>query len=118
MTLPSISCMCLTFGRPRFLLEESIFSFLVQDYAGEKQLLVLNDFDRQHIVFDHPDVTVVNYPERFATVGDKRNAAVALCRHDLIAVWDDDDISLPHRLRVSVERYRSSKRFFKPSRAF
>jgi len=37
-------------------------------------------------------------------IGDKQNAAVGLARGELIAPWDDDDISLPWRLSLSVER--------------
>jgi hypothetical protein len=110
--------MCLTFGRPQRILEEAVCSFLNQDYAGPKELLILNDFARQTLVFDHPQVTVVNLSERFASVGEKRNAAVALCRHDLLAVWDDDDIYLPHRLSFSVSHYDPQRRFFKANRAF
>lgn len=110
--------MCVTFARPRRLLEEAVYSFLNQDYAGEKELLILNDFDRQTVVFDHPQVTVVNVPSRFHTLGEKRNAAAALCRHDLLAVWDDDDIYLPHRLSLSASMYDEKKRFFNLSRAF
>jgi glycosyltransferase involved in cell wall biosynthesis len=110
--------MCLTFARPKLLLEEAVYSFLNQDYAGEKELLILNDFEHQTIVFRHPQVTVVNLSSRFHTLGEKRNAAVALCRHDFLAVWDDDDIYLPHRLSFSVSRYDAGRRFFKPSKAF
>jgi hypothetical protein len=100
------------------MLEESVYSFLRQDYPGPKQLLILNDFALQTIVFEHPEVTVVNVGERFATLGEKRNEAVRLCRYDLIAVWDDDDIYLPHRLSLSVAKYDPHRRFFKMSRAF
>jgi hypothetical protein len=100
------------------MVEEAVYSFLNQDYEGDKELLILNDFDRQVIVFDHPQVTVINVPSRFHTVGEKRNAAVAMCRHDLLAVWDDDDIFLPHRLTFSVSKYDEKKRYFKPSLAF
>jgi glycosyltransferase involved in cell wall biosynthesis len=110
--------MCLTFGRPPRILEEAVYSFLNQDYPGPKELLILNDFTQQTIVFDHPQVTVVNADARFRTVGEKRNAAVARCRHDLLAVWDDDDIYLPHRLSFSVSQYDEQRRFFKPTRAF
>ena len=117
MTYPPISCMCLTFGRPVRVLEEAVYSFLNQDYHGEKELLILNDFTQQTVIFEHPQVTVVNAPRRFPTVGEKRNVAAALCRHDLLAVWDDDDIFLPHRLSFSLSRYDEKRRFFKPTRA-
>lgn len=110
--------MCLTFGRPKRILEEAVYSFLNQDYPGPKELLILNDFTQQTIVFDHPQVTVVNAAARFRTIGEKRNAAAARCRHDLLAVWDDDDIYLPHRLSFSLSRYDEQRRFFKPTRAF
>ena len=118
MFAPPISCLCVTFGRPQWILEEAVFSFLNQDYPGPKELLLLNDFDQQTIVFDHPEVRIVNVPVRFGSLGEKRNAAVAMCRHDLIAVWDDDDIYLPHRLRYSISRYDPARRFFKPTQAF
>jgi len=114
---PAVSCICLTYGRPE-LLEEAIYSFLHQDYPGPKELLVLNDYAAQTLVFDHPEVRVINLPRRFRTVGEKRNAAVALAAHDLLFVWDDDDIYLPHRLRFSVTHFDPKRGFFKPNRAW
>ena len=46
---------------------------------------------------------VVNVAERFPSKGDKYNASVGLSRGELIAPWDDD-LSLPWRLSLSVER--------------
>lgn len=113
---PPISCMCLTYGRPR-VLEEAIESFLRQDYKGEKELVVLNDFADQTLVFDHPQVHIINIQRRFKTVGEKRNAVAALCSYDWLAVWDDDDIFLPHRLSYSMNMMEETKRYFKPSKA-
>jgi hypothetical protein len=114
---PAVSCICPTYGRPG-VLEEAIQSFLLQDYPGRKELIVLNDFDRQLLIFDHPEVTIINLPRRFRTLGEKHNAAVALASHDLIFVWDDDDIYLPHRLSFSVERFDARKGLFKAGRAW
>jgi glycosyltransferase involved in cell wall biosynthesis len=114
---PSVSCMCLTFGRPH-LLEEAIESFLRQDYSGQKELIVLNDFDRQTLHFDHPDVHVINLTKRFRTVGEKRNACAGLSSFDTLFVWDDDDIFLPHRISYSMRMLDPAKGFFKPTRAF
>jgi hypothetical protein len=116
-TLPPVSCICLTYARPE-LLEEAIESFLRQDYRGPKELIVLNDYAAQTLVFAHPEVRVINLPRRFRTVGEKMNAAVALASHDLLFVWDDDDIFLPHRLSFSVERFDPRKGFFKADRAW
>jgi glycosyltransferase involved in cell wall biosynthesis len=106
MSTPLVSCLCPTFGRPpayQHLLEETIESFLRQDYQN-KELVVLNDCPGQVLVCDAPGVRVVNLPGRFPTLGDKYNAAVRLARGELLAPWEDDDISLPWRLSLSVER--------------
>jgi glycosyltransferase involved in cell wall biosynthesis len=105
-TLPLVSCICPTYNRPpqyQHLLEEAIASFLRQDYPN-KELIVLNDCPGQELICDEPGVRVVNVAERFASIGDKLNAAVGLARGELIAPWDDDDISLPWRLSLSLER--------------
>jgi glycosyltransferase involved in cell wall biosynthesis len=103
---PLVSCICPTYGRPpdyQHLVEEAIESFLRQTYPN-KELIVLNDCPGQELSCDSPGVRVVNVPERFPTLGEKYNAAIAMARGDLIAPWEDDDISLPWRLSLSVER--------------
>ena len=109
---PPVSALCVTYGRPH-VLEESIYSFLQQDYQGPKELVILNDFAEQTLRFDHPEVRIINRQERYPSLGDKRNASVELASHDLLFVWDDDDIFLPHRLRYSVEQMRGGLSFFK-----
>jgi glycosyltransferase involved in cell wall biosynthesis len=116
-SLPGVSCICVTYARAA-LLEEAIQSFLNQDYAGPKELIILNDFDRQTLVFESPEVRIVNLPHRFHTLGEKVNAATALATYDLICPWDDDDIYLPHRLTRSAAGLAQHKGFFKPSSAF
>ena len=114
---PPVSAMCLTYGRPH-LLEEAIASFLRQDYPGPKELVILNDFADQTLVYEHAEVRIVNTAERFPTVGEKRNACAALARHDLLFVWDDDDLYLPWRLSLSVRRFDESKGYYKCPRAW
>ncbi|WP_375568644.1 glycosyltransferase family A protein [Ahrensia marina] len=109
-----VSCLCRTYGRTG-LLEEAIQSFLVQDYPGPKELIILNDLDAQELRFPHQDVTIVNVRERYPTLGDKCNALVELARFDVLSPWDDDDISLPWRLSTSLARLRDG--YFKPRTA-
>lgn len=116
-TNPPVSCFCLTYGRPR-LLEEAVYSFLQQDYTGPKEMIVLNDYPDQVLTFDHPEVQVINLPKRFRSLGEKLNAAVALASHDLLFVWDDDDIYLPHRLSFSMAHFEPQKGFFKVKAAW
>ncbi|MCB0195584.1 MAG: glycosyltransferase [Anaerolineae bacterium] len=105
---PQVSCICPTYGRVD-LLEEAIYSFIKQDYRGSKELVILNDFEQQILAFDHPEVRIINFPKRLRTLGEKYKAAVGLCSHDLIFVWHDDDIYLPHRLSYVVKQiYRNN----------
>jgi len=101
--LPFVSCFCSTYGRPH-LLEEAIESFLRQDYRGRKELVILNDFDKQELVYDHPEIRIINSPERIMPLGRKFNECIRLCQGDILFVWEDDDIYLPWRIRQSVKR--------------
>ena len=115
-TLPFVSAVCCTFGRVR-LLEEAVKCFLDQDYPGPKELVILNDLDSQTLHFDHPEVTIINLPRRMHTYGEKRNAIMGMANGEILFPWDDDDIHLPWRMRVSVERL-GDEDYFKPARAW
>src|SRR6185312_11669139 len=93
--LPRVSCQCITYGRTT-LLDEAVESFQRQDYPGEKELVILNDFADLTLRCDAPNVKVVNVPFRMRTIGEKRNACVGFCTGTVIFPWDDDDIHLPH----------------------
>ncbi len=114
---PPVSCICPTYGRVA-LLEEAIESFLRQDYPGEKELIVLNDYGEQTLCFDHPEVRVINVPQRVHSLGEKYKMAVGLASHDLLFVWHDDDIYLPHRLSYSVVHLGDERSFFKANSAW
>ncbi len=103
MNLPFISCKCITYGRVNFL-EESIYSFLNQNYKGRKELVIVNDYPEQILEFNHPEVKIINLNETFKTIGEKENFAVSKCSGDLIAVWDDDDIALSNHLE-NISKY-------------
>jgi len=94
---PKITVICLTYRRPE-LLEEAIQSFLMQDYAGEKELIIVNDEPEQELVFDHPQVKIHNCDVRAPALNVKHNYAVSMATGNLITIADDDDIYLPHRL--------------------
>ncbi len=99
-----VSCICPTYNRipeHQHLLEEAIESFIIQDYP-DKELIILNDNSVQTIICDVPNIIVVNIPRRFSSLGEKYNAMVAIASGELLAPWEDDDISLPWRLSLSV----------------
>lgn len=103
MSLPKISCLCPTFNRVE-LLKEALQSFLIQDYPGEKELIILNDAPGQNLTFNHAQVQVVNMRTRAPSQIDKVNYCASLATGDLMLPWDDDDIYLSGRLS-SVARH-------------
>lgn len=106
MEWPKVSCICPTFGRA-YLLEEAVESFHRQDYPGEKELIICNDFTMQEIAYTHPDVKVINLVERCPTLGHKRNVAYSHATGDLFLTWGDDDIHLPSRISRMVKATKS-----------
>jgi len=80
-----VSCICVTQpGREHFL-EEAISCFDSQDYpAGERELV---------IVRDAKDGT---------TLGELRNAGIAIASGKYIMTWDDDDLYSPTRISQQV----------------
>ncbi|QDT14241.1 glycosyltransferase family 2 protein [Alienimonas californiensis] len=109
---PKISCMMPTYGRPAYV-HEAVWTFLRQDDPN-KELIVLNDCPGQIYEFNHPEVRVFNESERFGTLGEKRNRCIELAEGDLVAVWDDDDVSLPWRLSYCrAERERRGVSFYR-----
>lgn len=103
MEYPLISCKMITYGRVEFL-EESLHSFLIQEYPGEKELIIVNDYPLQKLDFDHPQVRIYNLDKTFDTIGEKENFATELCRGEIICQWDDDDVAMPWHLR-NVAKY-------------
>jgi glycosyltransferase involved in cell wall biosynthesis len=103
-----ISCILPTYNRfPKSgkLVEEAVESFLRQTYR-EKELIILNDCPAQEIHFEYPNVIVVNTPRRFTTLGEKLNAGFGMAQGEFLCRFDDDDISLPHRLHTSIDKMR------------
>lgn len=105
MELPRISAKCITYARVETL-EELIYSFLNQDYEGWSELIIVNDYPLQTLIFDHPKVKIFNLKETFSTIGDKENFAIEQCSGDLVAVFDDDDVALSNHLSNIAKFWR------------
>lgn len=106
MEYPFISCKCITYGRLDTL-EEAIQSFLIQEYPGKKELVIVNDYPLQKLVYDHPEIKIYNMDETFSTIGEKENYAIEKCSGELIAVWDDDDVALSNHLSNIAKFWRA-----------
>ena len=105
-----VSCLCPTFNRcpnKQWLLEEAIECFSRQDYL-KCELIVCNDTPGQRLLYNHNRVRVFNRDERFPTLSDKLIWMIEQAQGDLLCRWDDDDISLPHRLSYSVNKLGDS----------
>lgn len=92
-----LSAKCITYGRVEFL-EESLHSFLIQEYDGDREMVIVNDYPAQKLIFDHPNVRIINLDYTFSCLGDKENFATEQCRGDVIMQWDDDDMAMPNHL--------------------
>jgi hypothetical protein len=109
--LPGVSVLCPTYGRAARL-PGLVMSYLKQDYAGPSELVILNDRHDQVFTFDPtlaPStklVTILNVPQQFPTLGEKRNRLVAAATFPLVAWWDDDDRYLSGHLTKGVGRIR------------
>lgn len=97
------SAKMLTAGRVH-LLEEALYSFLNLENSEESELIIVNDYPYQKLIFEHPIVKIVNNEELFPSIGEKDIFAHNLCQGEIILVFDDDDIALPNHL-TNIERY-------------
>jgi len=96
-----ISCIMATRGRA-FPALHAIACFQSQTYRN-RELIVISasmECEVKALVaeLNDPRIRFLEYPVA-DTVGDLRNAAIAEATGDLIAIWDDDDLSDPDRLR-------------------
>src|SRR5262249_61792209 len=110
-------CLSRTMGRGEPL-EGAVDGLGGQATRGASGLSLLMDAAAPALVLDIPEVRMITAPRRFHSVGEKYKAAAALASHDLLCVWHDDDISLPHRLSFTVAHLAPEQGFFKADKAW
>jgi hypothetical protein len=100
-----IAAVCCTYLRPRQL-GRMVRCFERQDYE-DRELVILDDAG-QYESTGRDRWRLISLATRFATLGEKRNAAVGYVAPDVeaLAVWDDDDLYLPWALRASAAALR------------
>jgi cellulose synthase/poly-beta-1,6-N-acetylglucosamine synthase-like glycosyltransferase len=98
---PYVSCLCPTYRRPK-LLANSIACFLAQDYpADRRELIVLDDAgELENQTGD--GWQIISIPRRFRSLPEKFNALAGLALGEILVVWEDDDIYLPHHISSHV----------------
>lgn len=99
--MPLVTCIMPTYDRRRFVLQ-AIKYFFHQGYP-RRELIVVDDGDDAvaDLIPDDPRVRYIRLKER-ASLGTKRNIAVAQARGEVIAHWDDDDWYHPTYLQEVV----------------
>jgi hypothetical protein len=112
--LPLVSCLCPTYRRPK-LLENSIACFLAQDYPADRRELIALD-DAGELENQTGDGwQIISITRRFRSLPEKFNALAGLARGEILVVWEDDDIYLPHHISSHVVAM-SGYLWSKPSR--
>ncbi len=94
----NLLAMCITWNRPE-LLGRSIHAFLQQTNKNAR-LFVLDDAG-QYSSQEHERWTLISVPDRYPSMGTKRNALLNMAIHQYPQVggfmlWDDDDVYFPH----------------------
>lgn len=118
-----VFAICPTYTRPPArmnLLEDTVQCFLDQDHPN-KTLVIINDCHAQHLYCDAENVRVINLPYRVNSLGDKYNQALDFITHmwadpgndNYVCPWEDDDISLPWRMSLSLGLIED-KEYFNP----
>jgi glycosyltransferase involved in cell wall biosynthesis len=107
---PLISCIMPTRGH-LFPARLSIDCFLKQDYPHRELVVVSNvaNSEVERYVAELKDPRIqFHYTPAAANVGELRNAALSRSQGELVAIWDDDDLSPPSRLRYQYSSLRSA----------
>lgn len=107
---PVVSVIMPTFN-DRQVIEAAVNSILQQTFT-EWELIIVDDAstDRTSELieskFDDPRISLIQMQHNSGS-GPCRNKAIAAARGDFIAVMDADDVSMPDRLRLQVDRMRA-----------
>ncbi len=104
---PRVSCIMPTRDRRRFV-SQAVRYFLRQDYPDVELIVVDDGHDPVGDLIPDDARTVYIRLDRPQSIGAKRNIACRRASGTLIAHWDDDDWSAPHRLRRQVEALLAS----------
>lgn len=104
-----LAALCCTYLRPAGL-GQLIECFLRQDYPCELRELIILDDAGQYENQSGDGWRLVSIPNRFNSLGEKRNACAALASADVegFLIADDDDIYLPHWFRTQAEALKQA----------
>lgn len=112
MSTPSISAICITYGRVHHL-EEAIAAFQAQDIESSAEMIVWNTCPQQKLGLPPYGVRLsfvhwYNLGSRPGSLGEARNLAVGHASGDVIVILDDDDIPLKGHLRFYADAFAAN----------
>ena len=99
-----VSFYCVTECRPK-LLERAISDFKAQDWADEKEMIIVNKSKVQKLIWhDQSDqeIKIYNDLTKTSNLGEAHNIAASLCTGDIIFPTDDDDRYASYRIKDAV----------------
>lgn len=96
---------CITYGRVDRIVE-ILHSFLIQEDNKDSEMIIVNDYPLQKLIFEHPRVKIINLNKTFDTIGEKENFTIENCKGNTIVVADDDDIALPWHMNNIKEWFK------------
>ena len=106
---PRVSCLMVTRGNIE-LLKHSFACYQRQTYANRELVIVAEPeaVKKVHnfIASQEPANVRLYVAPPGLSLGDHRNFAVARATGNILATWDDDDLSDPRRLEVAVQALR------------
>lgn len=114
--LPFVSCLCPTYHRPA-LLANAVRLFELQTYPAQLcELVILDDAGQYpHIVSN--GWRLISDPLRHPSLPSKYNDLRGLARDDadVLMIWEDDDLYLPHAIEAHATAYLHGAQWSKPS---
>ncbi len=115
-----ITFLTLTYKREH-LLEEAIYSFLLQKNIINHELLIINDNPDVEYIFNHKNINIINTGKRFKSISDKLKFGFENSKFDYIYRLDDDDLlaedailNIENNIKnnIGFDIYRSKKVHF------
>lgn len=105
-----ISVLTLTYKR-HHLLEEAIESFLLQNYIGATEMVIINDNPEVDYVFDDPMIRIINCKTRFPSIAAKIEWGYKQCKYPWVYRLDDDDLLTPWALDHAAKDILNNRDF-------
>lgn len=104
-----VSCIMPTSPARQQFIPLAILYFQRQDYPNT-ELIILDDGPQpmEQLIPASGNITYVHSPQKFSSVGTKRNYACALAKGSIILHWDDDDWYAPDWISRQVQALTTS----------